>query len=139
MSAPNIVEHAEWETVHAEVAEHFYPCTERMHVPGGWLYRVSEYDFDSNRWISSVMTFVPDASANTQEEREWTLQCSCEFSTVLQSWHRRYHGMVSRLLREAGHESERSCSPDELKKIESSATSEIVEAIRSAVSPEVTR
>lgn len=60
-----------WETVQSErVGEYQQSYTERMKVPGGWLYRHTEYeiqygDYGNESWekVRAVaMSFVPDPS-----------------------------------------------------------------------------
>ena len=48
-----------WEMVNDTTLEGVAEFTERMRVPGGWIYRVSVYEKDT--CTSTAMTFVPDA------------------------------------------------------------------------------
>jgi hypothetical protein len=47
--------------------------TDRMVVPGGWIYRNNRMDPDKKEWKTVAMVFVPrnaDAIQDLQEERE---------------------------------------------------------------------
>ena len=49
----------QWEMVNDTTVEDVAEYTERMRVPGGWIYRVSVYE--ETTCTSTALTFVPDA------------------------------------------------------------------------------
>jgi hypothetical protein len=51
----------QWEIVNDVTAEDMAEYTERMRVPGGWIYRVSVYEQKTGKCTSTALTFVPDA------------------------------------------------------------------------------
>ncbi len=50
-----------WEIVNDVTAEDMAEYTERMRLPGGWIYRVSVYEQKTGKCTSTALTFVPDA------------------------------------------------------------------------------
>lgn len=47
----------QWEPVHKDIAD----STERMRVPGGWLYRTSIYGSSETETLSVSLVFVPSS------------------------------------------------------------------------------
>ena len=54
-----------------EIGEDEVSDTERLEVPGGWLYRTllyeGEKDTVDDKWIAVSMAFVPNAGENKKE------------------------------------------------------------------------
>lgn len=55
-----------WETV---VDQHGYGDTERLEVPGGWLYRTTFAGADQSAPPSVAMVFVPDPAQQWKRAR----------------------------------------------------------------------
>lgn len=92
-------ENKTWEMLHSDEGEVSAVVTERMKVPGGWLYHRSDVIYGGH--VSTTMTFVsdpPDSVKKDVDRRNFLERCGA-------TWGRKGHRCCKPVKHEGEHDS----------------------------------